>query len=218
MGVNKGTDNFSKYRDKSLKSKIDLIAFQLDKQRRRRIQYSDFGSLVAHVSEKTGIHRTTLSRNPDYKSALLHYLSMQPGAANNVRDDDATPDLLKAKLFDARLEMFNLKNQIGILSRRLAKVGDDQNDIVNVINVKNQHETDWYLAFCDTAMLLKLLIDRLNIHGETIQIDIEKKQMIDLSASHKTKIIAGSERTRWFIDYYQKLMAQEKPTVTSSML
>ena len=218
MGVNKGTDNFSKYRDERLNTKLDLIAFQLEKQRRRKIQYPDFGSLVSHVSEKTGILRTTLNRNPDYKSALLHYLATQPGASNNVRDDDATPELLKAKLFDARLEIRNQKNQIGILSNRLVKLGEDANDNVGAIIVKNQNEPDWYLAFSDTAMLLKLLIDRLNMHGETIQIDIDKKQMIDLSASSRDRVIAGSERARWFIDYYQKLIAQEKPIGSSSML
>jgi hypothetical protein len=218
MGVNKGTDNFSKFRDDSLINKLDLIAFQLNKQKKRKIQYTDFGSLVAHVSEKTGIHRTTLNRNPIYKSTLLQYLATQPGASNNVRDVDATPELLKAKLFDARLEIRNQKNQISILSKRLLKIGEDAIENVAVINDKNQNEPDWYLAFSDTAILLRLLIERLNIHEETIQIDTDKKQIIDLSAPSKHRVIASSERARWFIEYYRKLVAQEKPISTSSML
>lgn len=210
MGVNKGTDNFSKFRDERLSTKLLLIEFELNKQRKRRIQYPDMTSLVAYISEKTEIHRTTLSRNQVYKSVLLNYLATQPGASNNVRDEDATPELLKAKLFDARLEIRNLKNQVHILSKRIEKLGEDANADRVVIS-KNKNEPDWYLAFSDTAMLLKLLIDRLNQDGETIQIDLDQNQINDLSASSRDRIIAGPERARWFIDYYQKLMAQEKP-------
>lgn len=209
MGVNKGTDNFSRFREERLSTKLLLIEFELNKQRKRRIQYPDMTSLVAYISEKTGIHRTTLSRNSAFKSALLNYLASQPGASNTVRDEDATPELLKAKLFDARLEIRNLKNQVHILSKRIEKLGEDVNADDISIN-KNKKEPDWYLAFSDTAMLLKLLIDRLNQDGETIQIDLNKNQVNDLSAPSRDRIIAGPERARWFIDYYQKLMAQEK--------
>ncbi len=218
MGVDKGTDNFAKFRKDRSNIKLELIAYQLNKQRRRKIQYPDFGSLVAHVSEKTGIHRTTLNRNSVYKSSLLQYLATQPGASSHVRDSDATPELLKAKLYDSRLEIRNQKNQIDILSKRLAKLYEESNNDLGSITVKKQNVQDWYLAFIDTAMLLKLLIDRLNVHGETIQIDTDKKQLIDLSAPSKDRVIASSERVRWFIEFYQKLTAQEKPTATSSML
>jgi hypothetical protein len=76
--------------------------------------------------------------------------------------------------------------------------------------LKKKIVADWYLAFNDTAMLLKLLIDRLNVNGETIQIDLDKKQILDLSASSQNRILAGPERTGWFADFYQKIINQEK--------
>lgn len=215
MGVKKGTDNFSKFRKIRSNNKLSLISFQLNKQMRRRIQYLDLGSLVAYISEKTGIHRTTLNRNSVYKSTLLNYLATQPGASNKVLDEDATLELLKAKLFDARLEIRNQTNQLSIMSKHLAKIQDGANNGLSLVNVKNKNEENWYLAFSDTAMLLKTLIDRLNKDGETIHIDKENKQLIDLSAPSKYRVIASSERAKWFIEYYQKLIAQEKPITTS---
>lgn len=217
MGVNKGTDNFLKFRDERLSTKLMLIQLTLDKQRRRRIYYLDMSSLVSYISEKTSIHRTTLMRNDIYKSALLNFLATQPGASNSVRDDDATPELLKAKLFDARLEIRNLRNQINILSKHIKKNGRDEGAVDGAAK-KQRIEPDWYLAFSDTAMSLKLIIDRLNLDGETIQIDVDLKQIVDLSAPRTNRVLAGPERARWFIDYYERLLAQEKSIATSLML
>ena len=75
---------------------------------------------------------------------------------------------------------------------------------------KDVDTVDWYLAFNDTAMLLKLLIDRINSYGETIKVDLAAKQITDLSASSKDRVLAGPERTRWFADFYQKIINQEK--------
>lgn len=211
MGVKKGTDNFGKFRSERAKANLNLIEFELEKQRRRRIEYPDFGALVSHISEKTGIHRTTLTRNAGYKRVLLNYLASQPGATDKVRDEDASPALLRAKLFDARLEIRNLKNQISIINKRLEKLGNGVLTEVDADNSKVSKETDWYLAFNDTAMLLKLLIERLNSYGETIKVDLDKKQIIDLSAPSRDRILSGPERTRWFADFYRKVWSQENP-------
>jgi hypothetical protein len=206
MGVRKGTDNFAKSRKARIDDNNRLITHELEKQAKRRIPYPSLSVLVADISDKTGLHRTTLSREGSpYLRLLLSHLARQPGASALVHDDDASAPLLKEKLYDARLENRTLRNQLETASRRLARDAG-----------ANEQETpagppanDWYLAFADTAMLLKMLIDRFNQDDETVRVDVERKQLLDLSASPRNRVVAGPERVRWFADFYKKIKDQE---------
>ncbi|EIF30152.1 hypothetical protein BCh11DRAFT_05627 [Burkholderia sp. Ch1-1] len=208
MGVPKGTDNFAKSRAKSVAANLELIRRELDKQKKRRIPYPDLRALVADISERTGLHRTTLTRKGSkYLKVLLLHLAEQPGASANVSDNDATPALLKAKLLDARLEVRTLKNRLEVAEHKSrAKV--EPNGEASALDTVAA-SPNWYLAFADTATVLKLLIDRMNAIDETVQVDVEGKRIIDLSVPSKDRIVAGPERARWFADYYKKLKEQE---------
>lgn len=208
MGVPKGTDNFAKSRAEGVAANTELIRRVLDKQRKRRIPYPDLRALAEDVSEWTGLHRTTLTRpGSKYLKLLLLYLAEQPGASARVSDGDATPAMLKAKLLDARLEIRNLKNRLEV-AEYASRASGEKND-KPIASAKAASGPDWYLAFADTATVLKLLIDRINAIDETVQVDVEGKKIIDLSAPLRDRVVAGPERVRWFADFYKKTTDQE---------
>jgi hypothetical protein len=212
MGVHKGTDNFAESRSARIAANLRLIEHVLEKQRKRRIPYPDLSALAADVAERTGLHRTTLTRKGSkYLKSLLTYLAEQPGASTTVRDEDATPELLRAKLYDARLEIRILKNRLALADSTRqagpASLSGEPSD-----TAKAAPSQDWYLAFADTAMALKLLVDRLNQVDETVRIDTAEKQILDLSAPPRDQVVVASSRARWFIDFYKKLSEQERGT------
>jgi len=208
MGVPKGMDNFAKSRAHGVAANAELIRRVLDKQKKRRIPYPDLRSLAEDVSERTGLHRTTLTRpGSKYLKMLVLHLAEQPGASANVSDSDATPSTLKAKLIDARLEIRTLKNRLEVAEHKSSASGEKNGKAI--ASGLATSGTDWYLAFADTATVLRLLIDRMNIMDETVQVDVEGKRIIDLSAPSRDRVVAGPERVRWFADFYKKIKDQE---------
>jgi len=211
MGVRKGTDNFAESRATNIAENLARIRHELAKQKKRRIPYPDLTSLVADISEKTGLHRTTLTRKRSrYLGVLLQHLAEQPGAAALVDDKSASAPLLSAKLYDARLEIRTLKNRLEIAEKRATLPPTDEQASSTSRGSNTNAKADWYTAFADTAMVLKLLIDRMNSIDETLRVDVAKKQILDLSAPSHERVVAGPERSRWFVEYYKKLSDQEK--------
>lgn len=209
MGVRKGTDNFAKFRASAIDANLRLIGHELDKQRKRRTPYPDLRSLVADLSEKTGLHRTTLTRKGSkYLRTLLSYLAQQPGGAR-VHDSDATPDVLREKLYDARLEIRTLKDRLAIAEKRYEAglLGPPQQRAREDLQPA---APNWYLAFADTAMVLKLVIERMNSIDEILRVDLDAKQLLDLSASVNERVVAGPDRAKWFAAYYQTLSEQAR--------
>jgi hypothetical protein len=209
MGVNKGTDNFAKSRTKAITDNLTLIKHELEKQRKRRIPYPDLRSLVADISEKTALHRTTLTRKGSkYLPTLLSHLARQPGASALVNDKDATPEVLREKLYDARLENRTLNDRLAAREKRIS-IQNKETQQPGAGDSSKQAAPNWYLAFADTAMLLNLVIARMNSIDETLRVDVDARQLLDLSAPMSERLVAGPERAKWFVDYYRKLNEQE---------
>ncbi|WP_454872483.1 hypothetical protein [Paraburkholderia xenovorans] len=210
MGVPSGTDNFAEYRGRRISENKTQILRELATLTKRRIVFADIPALVADVSDATGLHRTTLTRKGSpYLGMLLKHLANQPGAASLVSDKSASTPVLDAKLFDVRLEVKTLKNRLDLAHAHAAKTAKDLS--VEPLSSTATSMPDWYLAFADTAMVLKLVVERMNSIDEIVRIDVVGKQILDLSAPTAERVIAGPERVKWFIDYYEKLSAQEKP-------
>lgn len=206
MGAPKGTDNFSGYRDAQTKGNLLLIEDALGILKKRKLRFEGVQVLAAEIAERTGIHRTTLCRNPAYKRLLLNHLATQPGASALVGDSEATPELLKVKLFDARLEAKNLRTRVAALEQELSapakkslEMGDN-----NALEQPNPH-----VDFSNTVMVLKLVLERINAEFEVVQVDFEKEEIRDLSAPAGRQIIASGLRTRAFLKAYRTLLEQE---------
>jgi len=206
MGAPKGTDNFLAYREAKVDGNLRLIDDSLSKLKKRKLCFKGLQPLANEVSERAGIHRTTLLRNPAYKRLLLNYLASQPGASAKVSDDDATPELLKAKLYDARMEATILRSRISSLERALSaetsRPGNHEQGLQQVA-------TDWHIEFSNTVMLLKLLLERINGEFEVIQVDFQKTEVLDLTAPMGRQLIVGGPRARAFVQAYRTLLEQE---------
>lgn len=210
MGVRKGTDNFREHRDAKTQSNLRLIRDELERARKRKLPYPNLSVLVADISDRTQIHRTTLTRNAQYRKVLLDYLAMQPGAAATVPDKDASPEMLRAKVLELRLELTTLRRRVATLEAQASSATETPAQLPSTHGTQGPAEQpDWYLAFSNTAILLRLVLDRLNGEFEVIRVDIDTGEILELSAAPGRQLIASGDRTRAFIEFYRKLLAQE---------
>ena len=206
MGAPKGTDNFSGYREAQVNSNLRLIDDALGILRKRKLRFEGLQTLAAEVAERAGVHRTTLCRNPTYKRLLLNHLVTQPGASALVGDNEATPELLKVKLFDARLEAKTLRSRMAALEQKLSTpaVALIEEDHVAPSGKSNPH-----VDFSNTVMVLKLVLERINAEFEVIQVDLEKEEIRDLSSPAGRQVIVSGQRAKAFLQAYRTLLEQE---------
>jgi len=209
MSALKGMDNFAKSREAQIEANLRLIEHFLEKQRKRRVSYPTLSSLVADISEATNLHRTTLTRRGSrYLKILLLHLAEQPGAASTVADKDASPELLKAKLLDARAEIASLKGQLQIVKAQMPVVPTETASHAVSLS-KDTEEPDWYLAFADTAMAFQALVERLNENEETVRFDAENLTLLDLAANPRRKVIFSGDRLRELATFHKRLLQQK---------
>lgn len=206
MGAPKGTDNFSGYREAQLNSNLRLIEDALSILRKRKLRFEGLQPLAAEVAERTGVHRTTLCRNSAYKRLMLNHLASQPGASALVGDDDATPELLKAKLFDARLEAKTLRSRVTALENQLSA---STVALIEEEDTVPSGKPSAHVDFSNTVMVLKLILERVNAEFEVIQVDFEKEELRDLAAPVGRQVIVSGQRARAFLQAYRTLLEQE---------
>lgn len=206
MGAPKGTDNFSEYRETQINGNLRLIEETLGVLRKRKLRFDRLQLLANEVAERVGIHRTTLCRNPAYKRLLLNHLATQPGASALVGDDEATPELLIVKLFDARLEAKTLRSRVAALEQELSAPGVQ---MIEAVEGASSEKKNLQVDFSNTVMVLKLVLERINEDFEVLQVDFEKEEIRDLSAPTGRQVIASGQRTRAFLHAYRTLLEQE---------
>ena len=204
MGVSKGTDNFKSHRTDKQQRMLKLLRSELEKARRRKIVYPNKSTLVSDMEDRTKIHRTTLGRNNLYRNEILTFLSRQAGGSTFVADKDASPELLRAKLIDAQMEIGHLRNQ---LTTATAAVVPKATALTS--SNLSLTESVAHAAFADTVCVLRELIDRLNVDGVVIEVDLNLYEIRDLSAVSGRQIVSIGRRVRSFIDAYRRLLQQE---------
>lgn len=201
MGVKKGTDNFKGYRETSQEASVQLLKAELEKAQRRKMPYPDMATLVADMAERTKLHRTTLKRNATYHRMLLAFLGRQAGASTFVSDKDAPPELLRAKLIDAQMEIGSLKAQLAAQARSASAAA---------IAGPNGSEAEAHAAFADTVWALRAVLDRVNVDGEVFKVDMGKGEIRDLAAVPGRQVIVDGRRLQPFLKALQRLREQEQ--------
>lgn len=201
MSAPKGTDNFKAFRAAKQGVTVELLRVELDKARRRKMLYPDKASLVSDMAERTKIHRTTLVRNPIYHRMLLEFLAGQPGGSTFVADKDAPPELLRAKLIDAQMEIGALKKQLAAIATRPALPN---------INAAALSSAEAHTAYVDTVWALRAVLDRVNLDGEVFEIDFDKGEILDLAAAPGRRVVVSGQRLRPFLDALRCLQEQER--------
>lgn len=205
MGVPKGIDNFNAYRAAKQEGALELLRVELDKARRRKMPYPSKATLVSDMAERTKIHRTTLIRNPLYHRMLLEFLGGQAGGSTFLLDKDASPEMLRAKLIDAQMEIGRLQLALDTAS---------QNDAIKSLRTNavlpQPVESVAHAAFVDTVWVMRAVLDRVNADGLVFEVDLEQGEMRDLAAAPGRQIVAAGPRLRPFIEALRTLMEQER--------
>ncbi|BDT58117.1 hypothetical protein MasN3_16110 [Massilia varians] len=206
MGVPKGTDNFKSFRTKKSEANLQALKDALSKARKRKRVYSSLSEIIAEMQDLTGLHRTTLSRNPLYQNLLRAYLVAQPGAAARLPVLDAPPEVLRAKLIDMEMEIERLNREKNINGPTQPRAANERQ--LESGKPTSDH-TDWYVAFANTAATLLALIDALNKEATLIKVDVQAGEILDKSEPDGRQLIVGGERARAFIQYYRKFKEQQ---------
>lgn len=205
MGVPKGTDNFKAFRAAQQGTSVELLRNELEKAGRRKMPYPDKATLVSDMAERTKIHRTTLVRNPRYHRLLLEFLARQTGGSTFVTDKDAPPELLRAKLIDAQMELGSLREQLAARDRAAANRA-----VLPGAGTPTLSESEAHAAFADTVWAMRAVLDRVNIDGDVFEVDLDKGEVRDLAAAPGRRVVVSGPRLRPFLDALRRLREQER--------
>lgn len=205
MGVPKGKDNFKAFRASKQQSAQEILRTELEKARRRKMPYPDKATLVSDMAERTKLHRTTLVRNPRYHRLLLEFLATQAGGSTFVSESDAPPELLRAKLIDAQMEIGSLREQLADIGRAEARKPSSTNS-----EGLRLTESAAHAAFSDTVWALREVLDRLNLDGDVFEVDTNRCEIRDLAAAPGRRVVVAGQRLRPFIEALRTLKEQEQ--------
>ncbi|MCA3081528.1 MAG: hypothetical protein ING69_02610 [Rhodocyclaceae bacterium] len=189
----RGAANLQCFNTERQQQNISRIQSQLKAVQRQRLEFKSLGRLAEYLSELTGIHRTTLARNDEYKLLLLNFLAKRPGYREAISESNATPEMLQAKLLGLKLENANFKKRVERLERAVQAAS-----VPNAIEaeISDSRQGDFYLAFIDTAMALTAVLERIQ---DTVSVDMQKRTIEDLAAPPSRRLIVGPERTASYI-------------------
>lgn len=204
MKTERGAENIRRFNSEREARYIPLIKEELKKCKRMKLQFKSLGGLAEYLSGVTSIHRTTLSRNPRYKSLLAKHLGEQTCSGAAVGDSDAAPEILQARLLGARLEISNLQEKVRRLESFVRRNGElpalDAIKGAEKVSVGNND----YLAFVDTAMALTAVLERLR---DSMSVDFSKRTIEDLAARPSERVVVGPERATPYLDWLQQQSA-----------
>lgn len=200
MKSRRGAANIDTYNSVRSDKNQQSLKRELARCKKRNIYFKSLSAIAAHIQDITGIHRTTLiNRNPVYRDLLEQYLIEQSLKTDDISDEDAPALLLQKRLRQRNLQISNLKARIEELEAINASRGDPllpSSSLTSLIEGRHDYE-----SFADTAMVLIAVLSRLN---DSLSIDFEKKEILDLAAKPSERVIAGPKRTKAFIEWLQR--------------
>lgn len=186
MASERGAANIRKFNAGREERNLALVQHELQLCRKRKLQFKSPGLLAAYLSDRTGIHRTTLGRNAHYRVLLTLYLRSQPGAVSIVDDATDDPQVLRAKLASAQAEVGNLREEVKRLTAQLSRVPTAGTGAAVPLDE---------VQFANVCALLSLVLTR----GEVFAVDTESRTVVDLAARQSERVIAGPERAAPFV-------------------
>ena len=136
---------------------------------------------------------------------LLEFLSGQSGGSAFLLDRDASPEMLRAKLIDAQMEIGRLQMLIDNANRNSAA-----KDAQEKASLPQPAESVAQAAFSDTVWAMRALFDRVNADGLVFEVDIERCEIRDLAAAPGRQVVVAGSRLRPFIEALHTLMEQER--------
>ena len=192
MASERGAANIRKFNVEREQKNLPLVEHELQLCRKRKLQFKSPGLLAAYLSDRTGIHRTTLSRNAKYKVLLAVYMRSQPGAASIVDDGTDDPYVLKAKLASAQAEVGSLRQEVKRLAAQLSRA----EAVTPHASGAGKDEVE----FANLCVLLCLVL----VRAETFAVDSKSRTLVDLAARPSERLVGGTDRTAAFIAWMEQ--------------
>lgn len=189
----RGAENIMRFNENREKVAFAAIECELVKCKKHRMRFKSLGALAEYISSVTKIHRTTLMRNPRYRSLLANFSGVEELSRSKVPDGDAPLEVLRARMLALRLENANLVEKVRRLEARLKSIGEHKAVSVEteqLLAPASDKSMD-YVAFADTAMVLTALLERLK---DTMVLNFEKKVIEDYAARPSQRVVVGPER------------------------
>jgi hypothetical protein len=194
----RGAANIQKFNAERAQRNLPLIEEELKRCKRRKLGFNSIGKLAEYIGGQTGIHRTTLLRNKAYKGLLVSYLASKGGTTADVPDEEASVEILRAKLMGVRLELANVREKCRRLEVYIERLGSAP---ALEDRTGDADTGDHYVEFVDTAMALAAVLERMR---DTTLLNTEAKTIEDLAAPPSQRIIVGAERVSAFIAWLQR--------------
>lgn len=191
MSSDRGAANIRKYNADREEKNLALVENELQLCKKRKLQFKSLGLLAAYLSDRTSIHRTTLTRNPKYKVLLAMHIRSQPGAASVVDDKTDDPYVLKAKLASTQAEVGTLRLELKRLSAQISRAAD-----LPATSVNTRDGVD----FANLSVLLSLVV----VRAETFAVDFKARTLVDLAARPSDRIVGGAERAAAFVTWLEQ--------------
>ncbi len=199
----RGAANIKKFNDEREQQALALIKSELAKCKKHKMVFKSLGAFAEYLSAITNIHRTTLMRNPRYKSLMADYAGIPEPQRSAVRDDAASPEVLRTRMLALKLENSNLQNKLKRLEGYIQQKGEVPEHSAPskvVLSASGGGNSD-YLAFVDTAMVLTALLERLK---DSMVINFEKKSIEDLAARPSQRVVVGPERATAYLEWLKQ--------------
>lgn len=197
MKSQRGSANLLKFNADREGRNIPLIRGELDNIRRLKLEFKTPGRLFEYLGAKTGIHRTTLNRNINYKQLIMDFYVKSGGSIEDISNKNPSIGLIEKQLIASQLESSNLRQEISQLestNRHIKQIASTKSRSTN-----SSAEKD-YIAFVDTAMALTAVLELMH---DTIIINLQKKTIEDLAAPPSRRVIVGPERASAYIAWLE---------------
>lgn len=174
--------------------KKSLIAID----RRQPFKFKTFHSIASLIEELTGISAKTLSRNVEYRGIIQIFLNQKSRYDESIDISIASNSELQLKIKSQKLEMQNLREQLriykGLLGRKPSK-----NNLITEFGQVTQKYSD--VDFTYQANVFLMLLTRFESY---IQLNIDAKELLDLTAKPSNRVIVSGEKLEPFIRWFTK--------------
>lgn len=196
MGNERGAANLARFNSERSAHLAPVLTDELRLCAKRKLEFKTVGLLAAYLSDRLKVHRTTLLRNVKYKGLLLAHLAGQPGIVSRTPDSTRDPAILQAKLATAKLSTSNLREELAACRAQLERYASRPRHSGPVDAAD--------IAFGDLAMVMVNVLHRF---PDFVQLDMQRLELVDLSAKPSARTIAGKDRVAHFVRWLEQNQA-----------
>ncbi len=199
MGAKKRQDNFSSWRTKRQQKTLAMIKLAIEEAERHKLYFVSESKMIAWVSSRIDVHRTTIERSLIYMHDIKEYYYHQAGAGCLDVNEKVNSELLLSKIKTMKLELSRKENDLKRLYSYIEKHHVDVS-IDNKKSINMSENINCERKISDVCMSLLLIQERVS---NIILLDKEKREIHDLSVRKNKKIVASGDKVKALFDWLE---------------